>query len=129
MTKHLGPDFDRSHVTAKNLKFEYFEPDRGSKTVVKSVKLKSERLVDIMDVLDNINFDTYKTGIDLNARSKETDAVTEALRKRPVLVHRFEDTNLCAIHAKRMTIQVKDIIKIESRSLKDFESLQLGADC
>ena len=25
------------------------------------------------------------------------------------LVHLFEDTNLCAIHAKRVTIQVKDI--------------------
>ncbi|KAK4942245.1 hypothetical protein LTR10_018002 [Elasticomyces elasticus] len=83
MTKHLGPDFDRSHVTAKSLKFEYFEPDRGSKTVAKSVKLESERLVAIMDFLDNINFDTYTTGIDLHARSKEIDAVTEALRRRP----------------------------------------------
>ena len=40
----------------------------------------------------------------------QVDAI-EALQEaaEDYLVHLFEDANLCAIHAKRVTIQVKDI--------------------
>jgi histone H3 len=47
----------------------------------------------------------YKT--DLRFQSSAIQAVQEA--PEAYLVSLFEDTNLCAIHAKRVTIQSKDI--------------------
>jgi len=44
---------------------------------------------------------------DLRWQSQAIQALQEA--SEAFLVHLFEDTNLCAIHAKRVTIMQKDI--------------------
>jgi len=45
--------------------------------------------------------------LDLRWQSQAIQALQEAAEA--FLVHLFEDTNLCAIHAKRVTIQPKDL--------------------
>jgi len=49
----------------------------------------------------------YSVGRDLRWQSQAIQALQEA--SEAFLVHLFEDTNLCAIHAKRVTIMQKDI--------------------
>ena len=49
----------------------------------------------------------YSVGQDLRWQSQAIQALQEA--SEAFLVHLFEDTNLCAIHAKRVTIMQKDI--------------------
>lgn len=44
---------------------------------------------------------------ELRWQSQAIQALQEAAEA--FLVHLFEDTNLCAIHAKRVTIQPKDL--------------------
>ena len=46
-------------------------------------------------------------GAELRWQSQAIQALQEA--SEAFLVHLFEDTNLCAIHAKRVTIMQKDI--------------------
>lgn len=46
-------------------------------------------------------------GEELRWQSQAIQALQEAAEA--FLVHLFEDTNLCAIHAKRVTIMQKDI--------------------
>jgi histone H3-like centromeric protein A len=46
-------------------------------------------------------------GQDMRWQSQAIQALQEAAEA--FLVHLFEDTNLCAIHAKRVTIMQKDI--------------------
>jgi len=48
-----------------------------------------------------------EVGLDLRWQSQAIQALQEAAEA--FLVHLFEDTNLCAIHAKRVTIMQKDI--------------------
>ena len=47
------------------------------------------------------------TGESLRWQSQAIQALQEACEA--FMVHLFEDTNLCAIHAKRVTIMQKDI--------------------
>ena len=54
-----------------------------------------------------LNVLPYQTGQDLRWQSQAIQALQEA--SEVFLVHLFEDTNLCAIHAKRVTIMQKDI--------------------
>jgi histone H3-like centromeric protein A len=49
----------------------------------------------------------YHAAQDLRWQSQAIQALQEA--SEAFLVHLFEDTNLCAIHAKRVTIMQKDI--------------------
>ncbi len=49
----------------------------------------------------------FKLGYDMRIQSTAIFALQEA--SEAYLVHLFEDTNLCAIHAKRVTIMPKDI--------------------
>lgn len=48
-----------------------------------------------------------RVGEELRWQSQAIQALQEA--SEAFLVHLFEDTNLCAIHAKRVTIMQKDI--------------------
>jgi len=50
---------------------------------------------------------SFKNGKDIRFQSTALCCLQEAAEA--YLVHLFEDTNLCAIHAKRMTIMPKDI--------------------
>jgi histone H3-like centromeric protein A len=49
----------------------------------------------------------FQAGQELRWQSQAIQALQEA--SEAFLVHLFEDTNLCAIHGKRVTIMQKDI--------------------
>lgn len=49
----------------------------------------------------------FSAGHELRWQSQAIQALQEA--SEAFLVHLFEDTNLCAIHGKRVTIMQKDI--------------------
>ena len=65
------------------------------------LKLPFSRLV------REVAMDTVPSGTQLRWQSQAIQALQEAAEA--FLVHLFEDTNLCAIHAKRVTIMQKDI--------------------
>ncbi|KAK4475669.1 hypothetical protein MN116_000636 [Schistosoma mekongi] len=58
----------------------------------------------------------FKT--DLRFQSSAVSALKEA--SKSYLVYLFEDTNLCAIHAKRVTIMPKDIINLLKQHHQDI---------
>ncbi|KIJ70046.1 hypothetical protein HYDPIDRAFT_77460, partial [Hydnomerulius pinastri MD-312] len=58
-----------------------------------------------LDMMTDTNYDMGETG--LRWQSSAILALQEATEA--FLVHLFEDANLCAIHAKRVTIMQRDI--------------------
>ena len=58
-------------------------------------------------VVKEVAQDMYRGGEPLRWQASAIMALQEAAEA--FLVHLFEDANLCAIHAKRVTIQKKDI--------------------
>ena len=64
----------------------------------------------VREVADNFieaNYDTSAGAVGLRWQSSAILALQEATEA--YLVHLFEDANLCAIHAKRVTIMQRDI--------------------
>ncbi|KAJ6628717.1 histone-fold-containing protein [Mycena sp. CBHHK59/15] len=71
-------------------------------------KLPFARLVrEIASEMTTDMNDNYMPGADLRWQSSALMALQEATEA--YLVHLFEDANLCAIHAKRVTIMQRDI--------------------
>ncbi|KAJ7908259.1 histone H3 [Mycena leptocephala] len=71
-------------------------------------KLPFARLVrEIASEMTTDMNDNYQPGADLRWQSTALMALQEATEA--YLVHLFEDANLCAIHAKRVTIMQRDI--------------------
>ncbi|KAJ7904610.1 histone H3 [Mycena olivaceomarginata] len=71
-------------------------------------KLPFARLVrEIASEMTTDMNDNYQPGADLRWQSSALMALQEATEA--YLVHLFEDANLCAIHAKRVTIMQRDI--------------------
>ncbi|KAJ7781140.1 histone H3 [Mycena metata] len=71
-------------------------------------KLPFARLVrEIASEMTTDMNDNYRPGADLRWQSSALMALQEATEA--YLVHLFEDANLCAIHAKRVTIMQRDI--------------------
>ncbi|KAJ7276493.1 histone-fold-containing protein, partial [Mycena haematopus] len=71
-------------------------------------KLPFSRLVrEIASEMTTDMNDNYQPGADLRWQSSALMALQEATEA--YLVHLFEDANLCAIHAKRVTIMQRDI--------------------
>ncbi|KAJ7283552.1 histone H3 [Mycena rebaudengoi] len=71
-------------------------------------KLPFSRLVrEIASEMTTDMNDNYRPGADLRWQSTALMALQEATEA--YLVHLFEDANLCAIHAKRVTIMQRDI--------------------
>ena len=68
-------------------------------------KLPFQRLV--REIAQDFNISLTGSGTDLRFQSSAVVALQEA--SEAYLVGLFEDTNLCAIHAKRVTIMQKDI--------------------
>merc|ERR1712224_501900 len=62
----------------------------------------------------------YKT--DLRFQSSAVKALQEAAEA--YIVDLFEDTNLCAIHAKRVTIMIKDIQLARVYVAREFDKTQ-----
>ena len=67
----------------------------------------------------------FKT--DLRFQSSAVMALQEA--SEAYLVGLFEDTNLCAIHAKRVTIMPKDIVEVYHLAMLCFNAHHWHNDC
>ncbi|EGC33862.1 hypothetical protein DICPUDRAFT_48717 [Dictyostelium purpureum] len=72
---------------------------KGSELLIK--KLPFQRLV--REITDDIN----RTTANIRYKSTALQALQEA--SEAYLVELFEDTNLCCAHAKRLTINIKDM--------------------
>ncbi|KAJ3074274.1 centromeric DNA-binding histone H3-like protein cse4 [Podochytrium sp. JEL0797] len=68
-------------------------------------KLPFSRVV--REIVQELTKDRFDQGTSLRLQSQAIFALQEAAEA--FLVHLFEDANLCAIHAKRVTIMQKDI--------------------
>jgi len=70
-------------------------------------KLPFQRLV--REIAQDFQVTDYKTGKPCDVRFQSTAILALQEAAEDMLVRLFEDTNLCAIHAKRVTIMPKDI--------------------
>ncbi|XP_008477672.1 histone H3-like [Diaphorina citri] len=106
-TRSTRDDY-RSHshrdIVKKNRETQVYKAGTGPERDASHRWVQTHRVTQVLSLVREIAQD-FKT--DLRFQSSAVMALQEA--SEAYLVGLFEDTNLCAIHAKRVTIMPKDI--------------------
>ncbi|KYR02515.1 H3b, histone H3 [Tieghemostelium lacteum] len=106
--KHLGSKSSQKHPAGAGLKKTHrFKPGTVALREIRKYQKSSDLLIKKLPFQRLVREIAQEFKTDLRFQATAIQALQEA--SEAYLVGLFEDTNLCAIHAKRVTIMVKDV--------------------